>query len=615
MIPESGIFREPKPTFRRIFGVIDKQRKIMLARLVVYQFLLSVLDFFSILLIGLIGAISVSELTRTPVSERLSSYLDTFESFSSYQLKYQIAILLITSISIFTLKSILSILITHRVMQILGDFASLLSSIVLSRTLKDASYVFSSKKRQERVFATTRGVDYLCLFVIAPCVILVADFATLIIFVLGLFVLDPFVTLSITLTVVFMSFFSMRRLQNKSNKLGSLNAELNVKSNQRIFESLEVFRELVVRDARDFYTEDIRRIRAELAKNTAVFNTIPYIAKYSMEFSIVLVGVVLAFLFSVKEDLTAAITILILFTAASARITPTILRAQQSLISIKGNLGIANSTLQILEDLKLDFLKSNKGISPKLFLDMEVGFQPRIEMKNVGFRHQNQEQFQIIDMSLTIEPGEEVAFVGPSGSGKTTTVDLILGVLKPTTGEVLISGLNPEKSFAQWPRMVAYVPQRVGVVSGSIRENLALGFEVNEFSDSSLLDALEKANLREFVELLSEGLDTNVDEHSLSMGQKQRLGLARAFLTKPQLIVLDECTSSLDSNSEREVTNALGNLGGHVTRVVVAHRLSTIINFKRIVYFDKGEIVQEGTFEELRSKIPKFDSHAKLMGL
>jgi ABC-type bacteriocin/lantibiotic exporter with double-glycine peptidase domain len=187
---------------------------------------------------------------------------------------------------------------------------------------------------------------------------------------------------------------------------------------------------------------------------------------------------------------------------------------------------------------------------------------------------------------VAVPSGASLALVGATGAGKSTMTDLILGVLKPDSGSVTVANLAPSEVSERFPGAVAYVPQDIAVVSGTIRDNVALGLPASVVRDDLVWLALERAQLAEFLRDQREGLDTVVGEHGikLSGGQRQRLGLARALYTKPKLIVLDEATSALDAETEKAVAETLASLGGEVTLVIVAHRLATIRHCDEVVY-------------------------------
>jgi ABC-type bacteriocin/lantibiotic exporter with double-glycine peptidase domain len=243
-------------------------------------------------------------------------------------------------------------------------------------------------------------------------------------------------------------------------------------------------------------------------------------------------------------------------------------------------------------------------------------FRSTIDLKNVSFRYSPDQQL-ISNLNLHLSEGEFLAIVGPSGSGKSTLIDLMLGLASPNSGEVRLSGVNPEIAVQRWSGSIAYVPQDVYLINGSILENITFGFETSDIDADNLNYAIDNSALRKFIEESPENLNTLVSERgtSLSGGQKQRIGIARALVTRPRMLFLDEATSALDSISEVAITNSIISLKKSVTLVVVAHRLSTILNADRFLYISNDLIVQTNSFDELRYKVPDFDHQAKLMGL
>jgi ABC-type bacteriocin/lantibiotic exporter with double-glycine peptidase domain len=199
------------------------------------------------------------------------------------------------------------------------------------------------------------------------------------------------------------------------------------------------------------------------------------------------------------------------------------------------------------------------------------------------------------DISLTIPNKKSVAFIGPSGSGKTTLADLILGILTPESGSVFYDGKSIHHNFKQWSRNVGYIPQQVYLLDESILENVAFGIDHPEIDESKVWRALEQAQLADYVRSLPEGLETIVGDRGirLSGGQRQRVGIARAMYEDPPILVLDEATSSLDSETEKAVMEAVMGFQGNKTMIIVAHRLSTIEHCDIVYKIDEKTIVRE----------------------
>jgi ABC-type multidrug transport system fused ATPase/permease subunit len=177
--------------------------------------------------------------------------------------------------------------------------------------------------------------------------------------------------------------------------------------------------------------------------------------------------------------------------------------------------------------------------------------------------------------------------------------------------------MSPSDVIKKWPGAISYVPQDVLVINSTIRENVVLGFESGLIEDREVWEALRIAQLDDFVRSLPDGLDNHVGERGtmLSGGQRQRLGIARAMFTNPQLLVMDEATSSLDGKTESDLGEAILQLKGKVTVILIAHRLSSIRNVDKVIYLDKGAVIAQGTFDELRVSVPEFDQQVKSMGM
>jgi ABC-type multidrug transport system fused ATPase/permease subunit len=403
-------------------------------------------------------------------------------------------------------------------------------------------------------------------------------------------------------------------MQVRAVRLGEAQRHLSIESSEKTLEVLNSYREIVVRNRRNFYSRELGSIRFKLADVNAERAFMPNISKYVIEITVLLGSLGIAALQFAVNDASRAIAVLAVFMAASTRISPAILRLQQGAINIKSSIGSAGPTLELIEELQ----ELTPGSEKVDVLNFEhTGFTGEIELKNITLTYPTKELPAVKDVSLKIKQGQVVSFVGPSGAGKTTIIDVILGVLEPDSGFVQIQGHAPLSAIKLWPGAIGYVPQDVMISNGTIRQNVCLGYSINEVSDRDIWQALEVAQLAEFIKDLPEGLDTPVGDRGtkLSGGQRQRLGIARAMFTKPKLLVLDEATSSLDGTTEANISEAVHSLKGGVTIVLIAHRLSTVKESDVIHYMANGNLEMSGTFEELRKSIPEFDKQAQLMGM
>ncbi len=228
-------------------------------------------------------------------------------------------------------------------------------------------------------------------------------------------------------------------------------------------------------------------------------------------------------------------------------------------------------------------------------------FETSVSLKNVTFFYPDTKDPAIADISLDIHKGESIALVGKSGSGKTTLVDIILGLLQPSSGDILVDGQSVYRDLRAWQNLLGYIPQSIFLTDETIAQNIAFGIPDDEIDYDRVNMAVKAAQLEDLVEHLPDGLETMVGERGMriSGGQRQRVGIARALYYGREILVLDEATSALDSETEKLVSDAINSLAGDKTLIIIAHRVSTIENCDRIYRLDSGRLQQAGTYEEV----------------
>lgn len=600
-------------TFSRVYQVLTPRQKKVIIILIVSQLVLGIVDFLGVLIVGLIGSLAITVVSNIAMNSKLMQLINLF-NIDQFSINQQLGILGLLVVVIFLLKTTLSIVLTKKIMMFMGNIATELSAKLIADTLQRPLLFLESETSQKRLFAITRGVDYLTLFVMAPAVVFLADASILLVFAFGLLLVQPIMTIISAAIFGILGYFIYKKLHTRSGYLGNISAKFNIEISEKITEAFDLYREIVVRNGRNHYINEVTSLRKKLALSTAEFNLIPYIGKYVIEATVIFVAVILTITQFLVNNAVSGITTLTVFLAASTRIAPAILRVQQGTIMIKGNLGMCLPTLELMD--KLNETKK-QTLEKDIRISVDTEFSPTVLLKGLDFRYGPGEKFSIKNLNLEIRSGEKIAIVGPSGSGKSTLIDLILGILKPDSGQILISGEAPIKSFSTWPGETAYVPQKIGIIDGSILENLTFGFPVDTLSMDQIESAIAKSALTEFISEHPQGLDAQVGERGsrLSAGQRQRLGIARALTTNPKLLILDEATSALDGITEEIISTSIKNLGQSTTVIMIAHRLSTVQSADRVIYFESGNIISQGSFQEVRIQVPDFDKQARLMGL
>lgn len=280
---------------------------------------------------------------------------------------------------------------------------------------------------------------------------------------------------------------------------------------------------------------------------------------------------------------------LALFVAAAFRLMPSFNRINNALSSIRYYTPIVNT---IHNDIKLidENKKKRDNCQPSERINLKI--EKCIELQNVSFRYPGASRNSLISINLYIPKGYSIGFAGPSGAGKTTTADIILGLLKPVSGKVLVDGYDIFENLEVWQRLIGYIPQNIYLTDNSIRCNVAFGLEEDDIDDRKVWAAIKKAQLYDVIKELPNGLDNLVGEHGLRLsgGQRQRISIARALYNDPEVLVMDEATSSLDVETEKEITKAIERLSGEKTIIIITHRQSTIEKCDMKCYFNSGKI-------------------------
>ncbi len=273
---------------------------------------------------------------------------------------------------------------------------------------------------------------------------------------------------------------------------------------------------------------------------------------------------------------------------AAVRLMPSLNRIISLFNTIKFNMPLFN---EIYDDLLAIKDEKDRDEQKRIRISTEkMPFTKEIAVRNLGFSYPNADKDVFSAVSFTLPKGSFVGIIGASGAGKTTFVDILLGLLPPKNGSIRVDGKNIYDDISAWLCNIAYVPQTIYLIDGTIRENIALGIPAEAVSDERIQAALKMAELSDFVETLPEKENTRVGERGalLSGGQKQRIGIARALYSRPSVLVLDEATSALDNETEKSITSTILKLKGEITIIAIAHRLSTLEDCDFKIKIDGG---------------------------
>jgi ABC-type multidrug transport system fused ATPase/permease subunit len=595
----------------RSLRVIPTENRTRVIAAAMLQVGLAILDLFGVAAIGILGALSVTGIQSQQPGDQVVKILNVLQ-IDSFSFQIQVFILGLSASIIFILRTVLSIIVTRKIIFFLSRQGAQISARLLSQLLSLPILQIQRRTSQEIVYSLTVGVSAITLGVLATTVALIADASLLLVLLFALFAVDHIMAITSVLFFGLMGYLLYKSMNVRAQDLGLTLSELSVANNEKVIEVLDSYRESVVRKTRQDYVKKLSISQFKLANVMAEMHFMPNISKYVIESGMVIGAVLIAGVQFAIYDAATAVATLSVFLAAGTRIGPAVLRLQQNLIQIKAATGSASPTLRLVDSLSgsnsLSDIDGNFNREHK-------NFAANIEVSDVEFSYPDQKIPTLNSVNLSVADGQSVAIVGPSGSGKTTLVDVLLGFMDPSEGSVSISGVTPKQAIEKWGGAIAYVPQSIAIINGTVRENVTLGYPVGSELDEYVHEALRLAQLTDVIAQLPDGLDTNVGERGakLSGGQRQRLGIARALFTNPKLLVLDEATSSLDGQTESDISEAIRSLHGQVTVVLIAHRLSTVRAVDQVLYLSQGRILARGSFEEVRNAVPEFEKQAQLM--
>jgi ABC-type multidrug transport system fused ATPase/permease subunit len=593
--------------------LLPKGDRKKIAVVVAIQIFMSGIDLVAVALIGVLGSLTVSGVSSRAPGNRVTQVISFFQ-LEDFSFQVQAALIGLIAVGLLVTRTALSIFFSRKTLLFLARRNAHITSGLIKKLLSQPLRFIQERTPQETLYALTTGVASITIGIIGTLISVVSDFALILVMAIGLFIIDPIISVSTLLCFILIGFALHRILHKRAFDLGNTQADLEIKSSEEVIEVLSTYRESVVRNRRHHYADRVTLYRNQLAEVQAELAFMPNISKYVVETTIIVGSLAISAVQFVVNDAAQAAASLAIFMAAGTRIAPAVMRLQQGALQVKITIGLSAPTFVLVGSLNsmppYDYVESKIDFEHK-------GFLPQVNLKSVSLTYPGRESKAVSDVSISIKPGEFVAIVGGSGAGKTTLVDLLLGILEPDEGDVNISGAKPQLAIRKWPGSIAYVPQDVMIVNGTISENVQLGFPSDPDFEPYINEALSLAQLEDFVRSLPQGPDTYIGDRGsrLSGGQRQRLGIARALFTQPKLVVLDEATSALDGQTELDVSEAIASLRGQVTIITIAHRLSTVRNADRVIYMADGKIVAVGTFDEIRTCVPDFDKQAKLMGL
>ena len=456
-------------------------------------------------------------------------------------------------------------------------------------------YAFHLRKNSSTLIRNTQDASMVVANGIEPMLSILTEGLIAAALFLVLVIVEPVGTICVVGLLLGATFVFQRFFDRKLQRWGTQRQIGKGSIIQTIQQGLGAVKDVQVLGREGWFVDEHRKRQSIDADLLRRINTVQAIPRLWLEVMAMagLAGLV-AIMLATGKDIDSIIPTVGLFAATSFKVLPSI----NKVVNSKQTLKVSRSTIETIHhDLDLPIVLNSKEGSSSFQFDSVV-------VDGLNFKYEQSENLVLSNVNLRIDSGEAVGFVGQSGSGKSTLIDIMLGLLEPQNGSVLINGQTIESLKQSWQKQIGYISQTIFLMDDSLRRNIALGIADSDIDEVAVREALKSAQLEDFVTSLPKGLDTVVGERGvrLSGGQRQRIGIARALYHRPSVLVLDEATSSLDTETEHGVMQAVQALQGDKTVIIVAHRLSTVEYCDRLYRLDAGRIVDEGTFDEVTNR-------------
>ncbi len=423
------------------------------------------------------------------------------------------------------------------------------------------------------------------------------------------------ITAAVLITCSLVQYYYLKR---KLKALGKEKNELTSKQYKNIFQGLRAIKETKILGREQFFLDSFHGINRATMDNDMWKMFYRQFPPRATEISAIICVVIMCIgvIHSNLGDnptMVASLGVLAAISFRASFILNRILNSLQRINTSQHSVGVLLK--EIKSPLWTEYIKTGQGRTPAQGTSSPLSFMSDIRIEHVSYTYPRAKRPALGNICAHINKGEFIGVVGESGAGKTTFADLLLGLLQPNEGQVLVDNVPLSyENIARWQKCLGYVPQKVYITNDSVIRNVAFGIVDSEIDMSLVKNALKTARFYDHLQTLPKGLETKLGENGrrLSDGQKQRVGIARAFYNHADVLVLDEATASLDVPAEGEIAEAIKALKGQRTIIAIAHRLATLKNCDRIFYFDKCRLIDTGTFESLASRYKNFDRMVKL---
>lgn len=593
----------------RALRFLTRRERFVYTTAVLLRMLTGLLDVAGILLVGFIASAIASQASVETSGQPVRLLGFTVPVLDANGLFTLVA----TVLGVFILKAVLAVSLTRFLTFFIAGVETRAADRIAGHLLRGSLLDLKNRSTSEVQYAVTNSSTYAFTGLLNNLATLVSESFLLLVIAATFVLVNPLAAL---FTVVYFAIFVVILQTIIARTLRRASAQAvsgTIDTMSRIADTTGAFREIQVMNKQDHFVDSIAESRRRISRSGAEMTFVGTLPRYVVETALILGVVLLLGQQLLLGEPASGLATVGVFLTGGVRLMASLLPLQSALANIKQNGEQARASLDLLDEAAqpapAPSLPATPGSVP---LDRPLA----VEVRSVSVAYPGTAGRRALDaVTLTVEAGSFAAVIGPSGAGKTTLVDVVLGLIEPVEGTALVGGYAPRSIAAVAPGLISYVPQKPGLISGTIAQNVALGLEGDEIDRDRVEQALAEAYLADFIATLPEGIDTSVGKQAdaLSGGQIQRIGLARALYTRPRLLVLDEATSGLDASSESFVSSSLRALHGETTVIVVAHRLSTVQTADVVHVVEGGRLTASGSFSQVSGANPTVAEYVRLM--
>jgi ATP-binding cassette subfamily B protein len=579
--------------FKRLWCHLSKRRTKQLTLLLLLMIIASILEVVSLgAVLPFLGVLTAPEqVFQHAYAQPLISALALKEST---QLMLPITILFMIAVLV---SGAVRLLLLYTMTKLSYAIGADLSINIYRRTLYQSYATHLARNSSEIINSVVTKTNAVINYILTPILILISSAVILVGIVAALYVININVALSASIGFGLLYWVVINYTKSHLKSNSQIIADQSTQTLKSLQEGLGGVRDVLIDGTQEYYCQLYRNSDLPLRQASGSNQFIAGSPRYAMEtVGMVLIAGLAYMLTQQQGGIVTAIPILGALALGAQRLLPVLQQAYSSYSSIKGAKFSFEDVLDLLDQSLPEYINRP---TPR-----PIQFNKEIKLTNLSFRYTKESPWILKNINLCLKKGSNVGFIGSTGSGKSTLLDIIMGLLSATKGDLIIDQqpINDE-NCRSWQMHIAHVPQNIYLSDSSIEENIAFGVSKDKIDYQRVRRAAQQAKISDLIEQWQEGYQTFVGERGvrLSGGQRQRIGIARALYKKANVLIFDEATSALDNETEREVMEAVKGLGGEITVLIIAHRLTTLKDCDKVIKLDNS-MLSVGSYQEMTNK-------------